>query len=222
MHNLNPESSDGVVQLAGRVSGSERLDRDSILDSLTAQIAVLDRDGYVVATNAAWRRFSEQSNGDAWFGSGCGNTEIGGNYRDVCQASQSVNREVALAVADGIGRVLNGDLPIYSHEYPCHSPTQQRWFAMIVTPIGNKDAGAVLFHWEITKSKQFETELCQSESVLRSLVDAVPDLIWLKDPQGVYISCNTRFERFFGAYEAQIVGKTDYDFVGPFVIPCGS
>jgi PAS domain S-box-containing protein len=49
--------------------------------------------------------------------------------------------------------------------------------------------------------------------MLRSLLDALPDLIWLKDPKGVYLSCNQRFEQFFGAQEKDIVGKTDYDFV---------
>jgi len=48
---------------------------------------------------------------------------------------------------------------------------------------------------------------------LRSLVRAIPDLIWLKDPEGVYLCCNAMFERFFGAREADIVGKTDYDFI---------
>lgn len=48
---------------------------------------------------------------------------------------------------------------------------------------------------------------------LRALIQAIPDLVWLKDTNGVYLSCNTRFEQFFGAPEAAIVGKTDYDFV---------
>ncbi|OYY93624.1 MAG: hypothetical protein B7Y41_10225 [Hydrogenophilales bacterium 28-61-23] len=48
---------------------------------------------------------------------------------------------------------------------------------------------------------------------LRTLVDSIPDLIWLKDADGVYLACNPMFERFFGAKEADIVGKTDYDFV---------
>jgi PAS domain-containing protein len=30
---------------------------------------------------------------------------------------------------------------------------------------------------------------------------------------GVYLACNRMSERFFGAKEADIVGKTDYDFV---------
>ena len=48
---------------------------------------------------------------------------------------------------------------------------------------------------------------------LQALVQTIPDLIWLKDADGVYLSCNRRFEQFFGATEAEIVGKTDYDFV---------
>ena len=48
---------------------------------------------------------------------------------------------------------------------------------------------------------------------LRTLVNTIPDLIWLKDPEGVYLACNPMFERFFGAKEVAIVGKTDYDFV---------
>lgn len=45
------------------------------------------------------------------------------------------------------------------------------------------------------------------------LLDAIPDLIWLKDPHGIYLFCNKSFERFFGAKEQEIVGKSDYDFV---------
>jgi diguanylate cyclase (GGDEF)-like protein/PAS domain S-box-containing protein len=41
----------------------------------------------------------------------------------------------------------------------------------------------------------------------------MPDLVWLKDSQGVYLSCNRRFEDFFGAKENQIIGKTDFDFI---------
>ena len=48
---------------------------------------------------------------------------------------------------------------------------------------------------------------------LRTLIHTIPDLVWLKDPEGVYLACNPAFERFFGAREAEILGKTDYDFV---------
>ena len=66
---------------------------------------------------------------------------------------------------------------------------------------------------DITKRKQAEEELLKSETQLRTLVDTIPDLVWLKDLNGVYLSCNPIFEQFFGAKESVIVGKTDYDFV---------
>ncbi|MCW9089216.1 MAG: PAS domain S-box protein [Gammaproteobacteria bacterium] len=57
------------------------------------------------------------------------------------------------------------------------------------------------------------TEIRRSETRLRTLINTIPDLVWLKDAEGVYLACNPMFERFFGASEAEIVGKTDYDFV---------
>jgi len=58
-------------------------------------------------------------------------------------------------------------------------------------------------------AKQLEWQRGQ----LKTLIQTVPDLIWVKDAEGVYLSCNPRFERFFGTRETNIVGKTDYDFV---------
>jgi PAS domain S-box-containing protein len=61
--------------------------------------------------------------------------------------------------------------------------------------------------------KSAVTQLENERTHLRTLVHAIPDLVWLKDTAGIYKSCNRRFELFFGAKEADIVGKTDYDFV---------
>ncbi|HNX22697.1 MAG TPA: histidine kinase dimerization/phosphoacceptor domain -containing protein [Spirochaetota bacterium] len=58
-----------------------------------------------------------------------------------------------------------------------------------------------------------EAALRASEGELRTLLQSIPDLIWLKDKDGIYMSCNKMFENFFGADEADIVGKTDYDFL---------
>ena len=66
---------------------------------------------------------------------------------------------------------------------------------------------------DISKQRQTQEVLETERAQLRTLVSAIPDLVWLKDMNGVYLSCNPEFERFFGASEADIVGKTDYDFV---------
>lgn len=65
---------------------------------------------------------------------------------------------------------------------------------------------------DITERKVTEIEWKNSQAQLRALVRTIPDLIWLKDVEGVYLSCNPNFERFYGAKEAEILGKTDYDF----------
>lgn len=58
-------------------------------------------------------------------------------------------------------------------------------------------------------ARQVEEESAQ----LRTLIDTIPDLIWLKDTEGVYLNCNKRFTQFFGSTADEICGKTDYDFV---------
>lgn len=59
--------------------------------------------------------------------------------------------------------------------------------------------------------KQAEEALRNSEAHLHTLVQTIPDLIWLKDKDGVYLSCNVQFERLVGAHQTEITGKTDYD-----------
>jgi PAS domain S-box-containing protein len=64
-----------------------------------------------------------------------------------------------------------------------------------------------------TERNLAENALRVSETRMRTLIQTIPDLIWLKDINGVYLLCNHMFGRFFGANEATIAGKTDYDFV---------
>ena len=64
-----------------------------------------------------------------------------------------------------------------------------------------------------TAQKLAELNLQKSEKQKRLILDTVPDMVWLKDVDGHYLACNPTFERLFGAREADIIGKTDYDFV---------
>ena len=66
---------------------------------------------------------------------------------------------------------------------------------------------------DITERKQVEQELQAKEAHLSTLIQTIPDLIWVKDTNGVYLTCNKMFENFFGAEASEIIGKTDYDFV---------
>lgn len=65
---------------------------------------------------------------------------------------------------------------------------------------------------EIDERRRAEEALAESGAHLRTLLNTIPDLVWFKDTKGVYLSCNTRFERFIGMKEHNIIRKTDYDF----------
>jgi diguanylate cyclase (GGDEF)-like protein/PAS domain S-box-containing protein len=66
---------------------------------------------------------------------------------------------------------------------------------------------------DITEREQLRNEIEQKQILMQTLVHAIPDLIWLKDSSGVYLSCNRRFEDMFGTQQNQIIGKTDFDFM---------
>jgi PAS domain S-box-containing protein len=66
---------------------------------------------------------------------------------------------------------------------------------------------------DISERRQLAESLAQHEAKLATLVRTIPDMVWLKDAEGVYLSCNPMFERLYGAKEADIVGRTDYEFV---------
>jgi PAS domain S-box-containing protein len=68
---------------------------------------------------------------------------------------------------------------------------------------------------DLTELKEAEEAKDESTTRLQTLVEAIPDLIWLKDKDGVYLSCNKMLGRLYGAKESEIVGKTDHDFVLP-------
>lgn len=66
---------------------------------------------------------------------------------------------------------------------------------------------------DVTDRAIAQMDLANNRARLRSLLNTIPDMVWLKDPEGMYLACNPRFEDFFGVPEAEIVGKRDHDFV---------
>lgn len=82
------------------------------------------------------------------------------------------------------------------------------WFFMVAVSV----VGMALACYFAERQHALET-LSDKEELLRTLLNAMPDKVWLKNPHGVYLLCNPSFEPFYGVTEAQIIGKTDYDFV---------
>ncbi|MFO1326222.1 MAG: PAS domain S-box protein [Rubrivivax sp.] len=92
---------------------------------------------------------------------------------------------------------------------------QSRTRHLVVVDESGRVAG-VLDEHELTRALALElmdAGIEQERARQRAVLQHIPDLIWLKDPDGVYLTCNPRFERLYGATEAQIRGRTDFDFV---------
>lgn len=68
-------------------------------------------------------------------------------------------------------------------------------------------------HTDIDRAKQLETDLSNERTFLKSLLQNIPDLVWLKDPAGRYLACNRRFEQLYGVSEAELIGRSDVNFV---------
>lgn len=95
------------------------------------EVAMLDRCGVIVSVNDAWRAFSAANGGNS------SRTGVGVSYLSVCDAA--VGDPYAEQVAAAIRQAAAGDLPgPLSVLVPCHAPTLQRWYDILVSPRWNK------------------------------------------------------------------------------------
>jgi signal transduction histidine kinase len=149
---------------------SERFAR-SIVDALTAHIAILDERGRILAINRSWRQFA-QSNGldDRDAGPGV-------DYLAVCDRAARGGDEDAAAAARAIRLALAGDRDDCYLEYPRHAPPGQRWFAMRVTRFaGGPPVRVVVAHEDITARRQADaTE--RERAALRHAVGAMDHVL---------------------------------------------
>lgn len=86
------------------------------------------------------------------------------------------------------------------------------WINAVAVKLGDVPHIIAVYH-DITEQKKAAEALEHQSTFLRTLLDTIPDLVFSKDTEGVYMACNSSFEQFFGAKESEIVGKTDFDFV---------
>jgi signal transduction histidine kinase len=155
------------------------------LDSLSAHIAILDDSGEIIAVNGMWRAFAAANGGDP------GRVSEGSNYLRVCESATGSNAEEAAAFAEGIREVLSGRRASFEMEYPCHSPTERRWFIGRVTPyFCNEESWAVVAHENITERKLAEVALRDQKVLLETILGQAADAIIVCDEQGRFTFAN--------------------------------
>ena len=97
----------------------------TVLNSLSAHIAILDAEGVIIETNQAWQRFASRN--DA---SGDHEHSVGLNYLSICDAAEGSGARDARNVAAGIRQVIRGEMDEFLYDYPCHSPSGKHWYYM--------------------------------------------------------------------------------------------
>lgn len=125
----------------------------TIINALSAHIAILDKYGVILETNNAWQRFGQMN------GIGYNPDTINVNYLEVCNAVTGNDEAAAVShkAAQGIRAVIEGKFEEFTLDYPCHSPNQKRWFYMRATRIKNAEPYCVVVsHENITPLKQAE------------------------------------------------------------------
>ncbi len=142
---------------------SERALR-SVVNGLPANIVLLDEHSNILLVNQGWRRFWEQNDGDpsyCWEGT---------NYITACKPAFGEPDDDAVAMLEGLKSVLAGERSTFNMEYPCHSPTKERWFrAQAVLFVGEGPKRAIIAHQDITEYRRQEAE---AEELRRRLVQA--------------------------------------------------
>lgn len=173
----------------------------SALDALSAHVAILDESGEIIGVNAAWRNFAD-NNGfkKPQFG-------IGMNYLKVCDTSARRNSEDAPQVANGIRSILNGNAQEFQLEYPCHSPTEKRWFVVRVSRFQwYSDVRLIVAHQNVTDLKSAQIELEESRHRIQSILDNVNNGIITLSPKGIIETANPAAARLFGYEPEEMVG----------------
>lgn len=96
-----------------------------------------------------------------------------------------------------------------------HKDGSYLWALISASPIFDRSGqyvGALKMVTDITERKQAEEAVIQSRQMLQLVIDNIPQFIFWKDRNSVYLGCNRNFAEVAGlASPDNIVGLTDYD-----------
>ncbi len=116
----------------------------------------------------------------------------------------------------GDKEVIETGRPKLAYEEQSTTPSGNAiWLNTSKVPLKNTEGqsiGVLGVYSDVTAQKQMQEALRQSEAKYRTLVENLPQKIFLKDKNSVYISCNENYARDLKIKPEDIAGKTDYDF----------
>jgi signal transduction histidine kinase len=139
-------------RMAAELSEDEERVALAALDSLIAQIGMLDDEGTIVAVNKTWRDFS-------LLAADTDRARPGENYFAHC-AALPVGSGHFGELAQGVQAVLRGDRETFDLEYPCPTSAGEKWFhARVTTCTARGPVRAVIAHEDISERVELERDI---------------------------------------------------------------
>ncbi|WP_028581689.1 PAS and helix-turn-helix domain-containing protein [Desulfogranum japonicum] len=140
-----------------------------IVNSLATHVAVLDNQGIIIETNRSWQEFAK-SNGMV------GPIDcVGLNYLRICESAPD-DASNSRYIARAIRQVIVGEISEFLTQYPCHSPTEKRWFSLRIVPYQKSGENKVLVtHDNITPIILAQEKLKQQEAELKAKTNALEE-----------------------------------------------
>ena len=118
-------------------------------------------------------------------------------------------------LSDNIHKLLEGRKEQRITEYIAIKKDDSRFYCDVNSAVLRDAKGnpsSILFvERDITERKLAEEEIKRHAGLISSLLDSIPDLIFFKDVNGVYLGGNPAFSEFSNLSKEDIVGITDYD-----------
>jgi PAS domain S-box-containing protein len=113
-------------------------------------------------------------------------------------------------------RVLQGQPVLQREEFFVDEKGQKHWLLTSKVPIRDqigKITGLVGIGRDISKGKLAEEALAHERSLLRTLIDNLPDAVYAKDTAGRKLLVNQAdLKNLHFKTEAEVINKTDFDF----------
>lgn len=133
----------------------------AVMDAMPLNLAVLDQRANIISVNETWKKFAKANDfrGENW--------GVGENYLQVCENASAKDSAGAQMVARALRQMLDGRSDEFTCEYPCHSPNEQRWFMLRLTPFTFAgELRIVAAHLKITRLKLAEKSLEEARELL--------------------------------------------------------
>ena len=144
-------------QTEDAIRASEAM-KSSILHSLRSGVAVVDRDGRVLAVNDTWTRLARES-GDLAAG-------VGENLLEPSPVAALHPHQRTIELDAGVLAVLRGLRDSFSSEYTTQSGKDVRWWSVVVVPLDRPEGGAVVTRADVTDLRRAELDVQRSRQEL--------------------------------------------------------